>query len=329
MKYILPLLLAISAVFAEDIWFRDEGRVVLTGEAAYIKLANTNTRSECLAEVAPTVPSGTDCDSGKCLISDRDAAHKYGYDWGWRGSLLAIPNRTSTWQLQWLGQLNWKSKREAECTAAIDFPFTTIPTNVDYENADRVVSKLHANYWDAELNYWGHVTPRHLDVFSVSWLIGLRYADFAEKMNLAFTNLGQTSNYKIHTKNHMGGIQFGGDFQNQLTKHFLWGLSAKIGGMVNRASQATDWKDDGNLDTLLDTNSTAHKYLFFAHATPFISIRIFSRLYFQLSYEGYYYSNVAIATNQVDYDPTGGTPTVRDHNDLMLHGAFAGFSIVF
>ena len=128
MKTFFLFVLTFSAICAEDIWFRDEGRLVLTGEAAYLKLVNTNSKNECLAEVSSDVPSGGPCDAGKCLISDSDAAHKFNYDAGWRASLLAIPNRTSTWQLQWLGELNWDSMRETECTASIDFPFTTFPS---------------------------------------------------------------------------------------------------------------------------------------------------------------------------------------------------------
>ena len=278
-------------------------------------------------------PIPSTCQRGKCKITTKDLLHKQGFDPGLRATADYMPNKKVTLQGTYTGMLSWEGQRSANCPESLQFPFQdNLNNTLDWQNANVMQAKLGSYYWNAEANYWYHVTPKRVDEFSFSWLFGFRYLNFRESFNLLSVTNTQESNYKIHTKNRMGGLQLGIDFEGNIGPNFTWGILPKLGAIVDFAENHSVFKDNNNQTVFKSYNPSDFFMSFVGDFSTYFLFNLFKNLIFKFSYEVTYASNIALALNQIDFreDNLADIQThVESGGSLMLQGLYVSFGIHF
>ena|GEM_PF-1180414 len=252
---------------------------------------------------------------------------------GLRVTISYLTSRKSTWEWRYLGLLHWSGSSLASCPGSLEFPFQTgVNNTVDYQDADSIKGSCDTRYWSGEWNYWYHITPRRVDQFSVSWLVGVKYIYLSELFNLVARSVGSSSRYKIETKNRIAGPQVGGDLEINLGQNFTCGVRGKAGLMVNFAQNKTRFRDDNNTRTIKSCNPSDFNGTFLGEIAPFFLFNLSSKVLFKASYELSYLSSVALAMNQITFnedDTTNLTNQVTVGGSLMFYGAYIGLGFIF
>lgn len=311
-------------------------RFLLYTDYVYLK-RQPECKSQCISEVESTYSTcslaTSNCTAGSCKITTKDLEHNQGFDSGLRVTADYLRDKQTTFEASYTGLLNWKGSKSACCYNSLEFPFANgANETIDFQNANVMQAHLNSNYWTVEANYWHHVTPQRVDAFSVSWLLGLRYLNFDEYFKLQSYTDYSSSTYKIHTKNRMGGIQLGGDFEGNLGTNFTWGLVAKLCGIVDFAQNTTKFLDDNNTQTVKSYNPSDFFMTFVGGFGPFFLFNLSKHVIFKFSYEMTYVSNIALATYQISFQEEFFTDVethVNSKGMLLLHGVFVSLGICF
>lgn len=273
------------------------------------------------------------CARGKCKVTTKDLLHKQGFSPGVRITADYMPHKKVTLQTTYTGLLSWKGIRNANCPDSLEFPFLDgLNDTVDYQNANVMQTSLHSNYWNLEANYWYHVTPQRVDEFALAWLFGFRYLNFRENFLLkSYTNT-QTSDYKIHVKNRMGGLQLGIDFEGNIGRNFTWGVIPKLGAIVDFAENSTVLRDNNNTVVLKSYNPSDFFMSFVGDFATYFYFNLFKDVIFKFTYEVTYASNIALALNQIDFreDNLADIQThIESGGSLMLQGLYVSLGFNF
>ncbi len=194
-------------------------------------------------------------------------------DWepGVRGILRYMPSsrRTVEFALTWVDKFEGEKGRRSS-KQRLSYLFNRDYT-VDYIDAKKVEAEYTSQFLDGEANYWGHMTPRNVNYFSVSGVIGLRGMYLGEHFSLDYTNTLQylngavtpvngvqdKSTYWSRTRNYILGPQVGGSIQWNPTYHWSWEIQAKTGIMADAAWKRLRLGDRNN--TVVLKNFKNHK----------------------------------------------------------------------
>lgn len=203
-----------------------------------------------------------------CRSSLTTATCVRGFDWepGVRGFVRIMPSNERTIELSvsWVNEFKSTVTREApyitDSTAvvpAFSYPFDYPTYALDFTNAQKVTAHYTSQLWDAEANYWGHLTPRNVNYFAFSALIGLRGMYLSEHFRLAYTKTPDTSTYRARTINKLIGVQVGGDLQWNPVRVWSFDLMAKTGLLADFAHQHLHLGDLN--DTVVLKNFSNHR----------------------------------------------------------------------
>ncbi|MEI8300093.1 MAG: hypothetical protein WCG10_00585 [Chlamydiota bacterium] len=314
--------------------------LIIDAEYTYLKRAPKIHNKGCIIKVADELPagvaaqdSGPGCTPGKCRLRTVDLLSDQKSTSGIRLTADYLTDRYTTWQLRYLGMLSWHGSADAYCDKGLEFPFKdNINNTIDFQNANRMKGVCDTDFWSGEANYWYHVTPQRVDAFSVSWLFGLRYLSLKEHFNLLGQRSYSSSNYKIETKNRMVGPQLGGDFEANFGPNFTWGISAKMGPIIDFAQNCSRMRDNNNTKTISSYNPSDFNVCFLGELAPFFLFNLFKNIIFKMSYEILYLSNVALAMNQITYHEQN-ISELRNHVNIggyfMCYGLFIGLGVDF
>jgi len=327
--FLIPLL-AIFPLFAS--------RVIIDAEFVYLK-RNENVKEICLvqvedappANVAPGAVNTEHCPFGDCKVSGSEALESTKFTPGLRLTGNYLPNKRGTWQLSYLGLFDWDGNRYADCPGSLYLPMQDESTFDDYTDANRAQVHEESRLWSGELAYWGHLHGRHVSSFGISWMVGARYINFVETLDMEYYISNRKSNYDIKAWNGMGGIEFGFMLENQLSRNFAWGMRGKMGGLCNWTYQHTLWKDNNNTEIIANHEPRDFNFVFLGEFAPFITFNLFPRIAVRLSYEVLYLNQVALVINQVNTntDFVNFTPAVNNNGHVLFHGLFVGVGLIF
>ncbi|MBI2743125.1 MAG: hypothetical protein HYX48_04330 [Chlamydiales bacterium] len=270
------------------------------------------------------------CDE-RSVMNTKDLLHDFDFEPGFRVGLSYQPDDRWTLEGNYLYLNEWEGDDTHHGNGTLSFPSYL---GVDgFNAADRAEGNYRSRFWNAELNIWTHVTPRKVDAYSYSWVVGLRYINLREIFDIAFFTdffLGEDKSiYSSHVHNHLGGPQIGGCLEWNATHQLTWMFSAKFGPMADRVWQKTYVAADNNTNVL--RNFTKHSWTaaFLADVAASAHFQVTSHFNVHAGYEMIYLTGVALAPEQSQRQHHHVRKEVNSHGNALHHGLFAGLIISF
>jgi len=310
-------------------------------EGDYVVLRRANSSNKHLVSAAsgpiftPIYATPPQCrkEVGKPMLETKDLINDMHFNSGFSVAAKIYPSIYSTWEARYLGGFAWHGKKMRNCPENLNLDGILAEQTVDYQNATRAKAVYLSKMYTYELNHYYHITPRHTDHFSISWIVGLRYFNIDEKLKMYFTNtianpiMAQTSRYRVRTENTSFGLQTGGIIEYNPYHFLTWGLVTKVGGLFNRDKQRTLMLDNNNTDVIRDYDRSGSNFAYMAHVYPFIELRPTKHFFFYINYQMLYIGAIATAEKNLQFHGEGN---LLDHGGhIIYHGATGGIQFNF
>ncbi|HEY2810906.1 MAG TPA: hypothetical protein VGJ00_05915 [Rhabdochlamydiaceae bacterium] len=264
------------------------------------------------------------------VISTEGLVKHFHFDPGFRVGLLYSENVKNSFEAIFLWVQPWDAHLRASDKNSLFFPFNNSSYAFDYFQADEAHAKYDSRFWDIELNYWHHFSPRHVDYFSLSGTVGLRYFHLNEAFKLTFLKPPDKSDYSIHTENDVFGVQMGLNLEMTPTSRISWDFTAKVGATANRAKQRNLLRDLNNTLTLRRYERQKWQRGLFADLIAQAGYQFKEPLNLHAGYEFIVLSGVALAPEQVERDTGGGAgKEVYTDGFVFIHGFYIGATLSF
>lgn len=260
------------------------------------------------------------------LVSTRDLVDDFEWKSGVQGFITYSPIPDSTIEASYSYIFPWKGEEIVNPGPTLEFPFVASNFTVDFVNGTAAVVQLKSSLQWAELNYWGHVTPRRCNYFSFSYLIGGRWfflKEFFELQSVADLDL---SSYIIKTYNHLYGIQLGASLEVNPSKRWTWNFQLRGAGFLNTAKNHPVMTDENATITIVDYTKERWKDTYLIEGLASLSYHWGDLVSIQVGYQGFMLTGVALATNQLHVS-TRGKRRVNMRGDIVVDGAFAGITL--
>ncbi len=218
------------------------------------------------------------------------------------------------------GLFNWNNEGSATSVAKTLIVSTAPYSNVSWTNFYYFHYHYKSELNSGELSYWRHVTPRYVDYFSFSWMIGLRYIDFRDSihMNNGTGSVGDKASVKVI--NQMGGAQVGLELQCNSSSRFTWAIQVKGGGYADFASRKTVFYDQGNTVQIVNSKQNRVEKDYTLELIPYILYRL-NPFYFRLAYDRVILFNPVFAPLQIQ--ATKSVNEVYTHNYVNFQAVYA------
>lgn len=249
---------------------------------------------------------------------------------GYRVGGMITPNKRWSIEGNYFWIHDWHGSDHVKGNGNLIFPFHNLTYTHDFFDADRGRGTYTSKIWGAELNYWGHLTPRRADYFSFSVIGGLRYFHINEKMNVYATRQGSTSSYNIKTEDNLAGGQLGFNMQVNPTKFLVWEATVKGGIYAVKGEQKTFLGDYGNTIVLRDKHNSAWNFASSVEAIGTVGLQLFSWLNIHAGYQALFISGLALAPEQIDKNTTPHSGHhLRMTGNALYRGVVAGLILSF
>ncbi len=306
--------------------------VTLEGDFIYIRRAHSNqvalAESVEFAPIPPIIIPPQDVKTpNRTLLRTNSLVDDMSFEPGLRASLKANQGDYGTYELRYTGLLNWEGREPVRSTNSIAIPGKLAIQTTDYKNASSARAIYTSRFWSLEANYWGRSTPRYVNPFSVSWVLGLRYLSINERLKLFYTTGKSTSPYRVRTVDHAFGPQFGFSLEYNPYEVLTWGLHARGGILFNRGWQQTRFADKNNTVTLIHYNINGSNFAYMVEGYPYIEFLPIPELTITISYNFLYVGNVVVADRQFNFNNL--EKKLNHHGGPMYHGLTAGLSFNF
>lgn len=179
-------------------------------------------------------PSMCGCRS---ILTTATSTHDLDWEPGVRGFIRYMPSKDRTIELSgtWIQDFESTVERTAT-TFLFNFRFPDVSYDSDFFNAQKVVAHYNSRFYDSEINYWGNFSPRNVNFFSLSGVIGIRSMFLGEHYKVTFSKNQSESSYFAKTKNYIVGLQAGGSLQWNPTCHWTLDFLMKTGLMADFAT---------------------------------------------------------------------------------------------
>lgn len=264
------------------------------------------------------------------VLDTKKVMQDFDFEPGYRLTLSYTSNQRSTIEATFMTTDHWEGEKTVIGSQSLSFPFNNSNYTKDFNMADKAMAEYKSQFYNGELNFWRHFTPRRGDYFSVSGIFGLRYLQLDEKFALTFTKGTDVSSYDIHTWNYMGGAQIGLNLQVIPMRWFAWEITGKVGEFLNHSKQHTFLGDDNNTLTLRKFRKLHFEGTFFADVEALITFQWTANVNFHAGYKVIYLNGVALAPNQIDKGTSHDSgKRVNDGGIIYIHGIVAGINLGF
>jgi hypothetical protein len=296
--------------------------------ADYVLMKRSQLHNHTIVNRTPTVICSPCQNFG--VLGTKKMMDKFGFESGARVAISYLKDRRNSFEVNGLYIWEWEGNKVMHGNAALSYPFHNSNYTNDFVNARRAEAKYESQFYSAEGNFWRFVTPRRIDYFSVSGLLGLRYIHLREKSTLAFFKGSNKSNYNIRANNILPGVQVGGCFEWNPTNYLTWNFTTKFGGLVNRSSQKTFLGDNNNTRVIRDFKVHKWDATFLADIAASIQYQVTSHINLHGGYQVIYLAGVALSPEQYTNNSSSSLAHHRvSDGNILLHGLFAGFTLSF
>ena len=314
---VLSSLLTVLVSAAEDDWVLNNA-FAIWGDVAFIRRAEGHEQHIFFEGQGAQAQSACNL---RTLISH------FNYEPGFRVG-MAYMTRHTFLEATYLWVADWDSSCHRRDPRRINFSENTQNVAGDYANADRGSTHFNSQFRNGEINYFFYVTPRRGNYFSAAWLVGLRYMDFPEHLDIAFVKGANRSTYEIDTENHIPAAQVGATLGWNPTRTLSWDLLAKVGLGFNWCKQHTFMGNQNNTVTL--RNYTRSEF-----STPLVVAGGLTLTYqpwkffnLHMSYELIYLNGVATAPVQINKS-RNPSHEIKSDGYALFHGWLGGVTFSF
>ena len=244
----------------------------------------------------------------------------FSYVSGVRGMLEWMNGPKNSFEAVYTGLFNWRQSGSVTDPTELLFVSTAPYTNVNWTDFYYFDYHYKSELNSGELSYWRHVTPRYVDYFSFSWMLGLRYIDFRDSMHMKIGtgSVGDTGYVKL--ANQMGGGQGGFEFQANATSRFTWAIQVKGGAYANFMTRKSVLGDLGDTVKAVDFKTGRVYSAFSIELIPYIIYRL-NPFYMKLSYDRVVLFNPGFAPLQMQ--PSKSMCEVYPHNYVNFQSVYA------
>jgi hypothetical protein len=315
-RYLILALAAIGSLCAHDDWSLNNHWNV-TADFVYLKRNDLHGKEIVYNNNAP-------------VLNTKKLLHSFDFEPGFRVALSYAKNHWSTIEATFMTLHHWEGAHVVRGSGSLSFPFNTPNYTTDYQTADKAKARYTSKFYNGELNYWRHFTARRADYFSFSGIIGARYMQLDEKFNLAFYKLSDVSHYKIHTWNHLYGLQLGLDLMVNPTPCISWEFLAKVGEALSRSKEHTFLGDNNDTTTLRRFGDHKSNGVFFADVEALITFQWTANFNLHAGYEVIYLNGMALAPEQIDKGTHAHSGRrIHDGGVIYIQGVVAGLNLGF
>ena len=292
------------------------------------------------------VPVAITTGTARTVLGTNDI--KFGFRPGVRFTLGYHPDPNNTVELVYFGLQKWTAKastncdklgESSPCLAAVFSQASPSSSSGFYDFEDfgainnpaeaariKYQSKLH----NVELNYKRHFAP--WGNFIPTLLVGLRYMSVPERFGIAMFgedgDLSDRADYKIKSKNHLFGVQVGGDGTYRMGSVDL-SLRAKAGLFANWAKQITSGSEtsEGFSDSFRGSKSEAGA-AGVGEAGLFATWNLHPNVALTAGYQILYIAGLALAPEQMATSNSQGAISQLDKSgSAFYHGPSVGVKV--
>lgn len=262
------------------------------------------------------------------VLSSNHLVKEFVYEPGYRVGVGFNPGRKSSIEAIYFNIQPWEASTSIVGDDNLSFPFNEPNYAHDYHEADRADAKYESRIWGAETNYWRNLSWRCKEVFSVSWLAGLRYFNLREFFDLAFSRHGFTSHYTMRTVNHIAGAQAGLNFQWNPTSYLSWDFTPKGGLFYTQAMLKTFLGAHNNTIVLRHFEKIGRQCTLMFEVPASLTFHFWRYFNFDAGYEVLYLTGVALAPEQMHKKPVTKSNT-NMKGQILIHGLYLGLGFGF
>lgn len=229
-------------------------------------------------------------------------------------------DNVSSFELYYWGLMHWTSGSVTYGANSLSIPGTLAITTQDFFLADEAALAYESNLNNVELNYQQTLN-------GMSLLAGFRYINLYENFDMRFHDVDSgTSNYNIHTTNHLIGGQVGMGWHIDATERLTADLFSKV-GVFGNAQRMSQWMADfDNTLPRRDTKDSSSHTSFVAELG--VNLRYRATEWFTIfgGYRIMWMTGLALATSQVDFNdaPGAGATFNSQGDDFKLYGPHGG-----
>ncbi len=323
----IPSLLLYSEGVADENTRRDHHWNILA-EFVYMRRAEVHNHTLVKDANKPLNPCKM-CPTTE-VIDCKDLVNRMGFTPGFRAALMYTENPRSSYEVNFLYLHEWEGEKSVHGNASLSFPFSHAGYVVDYSNASEAKAENTMHFWDVELNYWRHFTPRFVDYFSLSGIFGLRYFHWNEGFDLTMTKPPDKSKYTIDTKNDIFGAQAGLDLQVNPTRWLTWDFITKVGLMANHAKMKTVLGDMDNTVKVRNFHKQEWQTGVFAEVAATLGFQFKENVNLHAGYQVLFFSGLALAPEQIAKGTkVNSGDSIYTNGAAIIHGLYAGIIVSF
>lgn len=269
----------------------------------------------------------------KNLLSAKDLLKKFDWETGIRGSITYNSCEEASLEALYLYVYPWEGEESIKANLiSLNEPnlASIIPLNflsiLPIQVTARINASYHSRLQNAELNYWRHLTPIRVNYFSFSWILGFRYINLRETLDVHYKAGPLRAKHHIHTLNQLYGMQMGGVVEVNPTKHWTWMVAVKGAGFLNVANNK-DYFAAGIIQ-LINYEKRKWAPTFSLEGIGSLTYYFNSHLNIHVGYQVLLLSGVALAPKQINRK----IPVhryIKVTSNIIIDGGFAGITFAF
>lgn len=293
----------------------------LTGDFAYFKREQAHKHKLIIDN------SSRDCNCQFPSCRASELVHHFSFEPGFKVA-VTYTSEHSIWDFSYLWLNEWEKSCGRSSPGNLIFSVKNPGITTDFDGADHGNAEYSSRFQNCELNYIRYVTPRYGNYFSSAYLLGLRYMNLREVLNVSFTKGESRSSYNVHTSNHIPAIQVGGQMSWNPTRTVTWDLMGKAGVGFDLGEQKTFLGDQNNTVTVRDYETTGFSTPLVAEAALRFTYLPTNYFNIHFAYQVIYLNGVILAPDQL-VKSSSDRHAYRDVGAALIHGLTAGISFSF
>lgn len=320
------ILLLMSALTLPLLAFRDDRTLdnsfSISGDFAYFKREMGHEHQLVIDN------SETDCDCHYVSCDTKKLVHQFPFEPGFKVAMTYMTEH-SVWDLSYL----WLHQWEKGCTrtsseSSLIFSVKNPSITNDFNGADEGSAEYSSEFQNCTFNYFRYITPKKGDYFASAYLLGLRYINLKEALDVSFTKAANKSSYKVHTSNHIPTMQVGGLIAWNPSPAISWDFIIMAGIGFDIGEQKTFLGDENNSLTVRDYEKTGFSTPLLAEASLRLTYKPANYVDLHVEYQVIYLNGVALAPDQL-VKSNSDRRVYRAIGAPLIHGVTAGLSWSF
>ena len=243
---------------------------------------------------------------------------------GYMVSLKLFQSKSKTWVFSYMGKLNWHRSLSLEGNKNVTLASPISLSTNDFYDANSATTTYNSSLLSYQIYQIRQISPRYIDNFSVSWLIGATFYNPKDSIKVYFNKHNRTSQYQTHTKNKSVGLQVGGTLEYNTPKIMTCGLNAKGGILFNRGTVKMSMNDNNSTESVTAFTEQKSNPAYMVELFPTLEIRPVKQFFILVNYKALILIDIVTADNNL------GPTYELDHNSRRTYqGVTAGIQFNF